>query len=216
MILRLALRSLATRPIRTLILACGFGLGIAIMAILLGVGEVILNQSRSPALSGGGDVVVSSGFGAVENARFIVSSVLGAADLKSRMQAASPSKRATIVRSIAPRANRPSSSSSAGEATAPRGSCHESSTSIGVDRGRPSARRSTRSRNGDSGVPSVIGTTKARSSAAASTFATARAWSALTPSARARASVEASSQPGRNRRTRRAPAARSRATFAGK
>ena len=96
MILRLALRSLGTRPVRTLILACGFGLGIAIMAILLGVGEVILNQARSPALSGGGDVVVSSGFGAVENARFVMTSVLGGKDLRARMRAASPSKRATI------------------------------------------------------------------------------------------------------------------------
>ena len=34
MILRLALRSLATRPIRTAVLACGFGFGIAVMAAL--------------------------------------------------------------------------------------------------------------------------------------------------------------------------------------
>jgi hypothetical protein len=42
MITRLALRSLATRPLRTVILAVGFGLGVAVMAILLGVGEVVL------------------------------------------------------------------------------------------------------------------------------------------------------------------------------
>ena len=59
MILRLALRSLATRPIRTAVLACGFGFGIAVMAALLGVGDVILEQAHSPALEGGGDVVVT-------------------------------------------------------------------------------------------------------------------------------------------------------------
>jgi len=44
MIIRLAIRSLAVRPVRTFVLACGFGLGIAVMAALLGVGEVILEQ----------------------------------------------------------------------------------------------------------------------------------------------------------------------------
>ena len=52
MILRLALRSLATRPVRTAVLACGFGFGIAVMAALLGVGDVILEQAHSPALAG--------------------------------------------------------------------------------------------------------------------------------------------------------------------
>jgi hypothetical protein len=96
MIVRLAVRSLAIRPVRTAVLACGFGLGIAVMAQLLGVGEVILDQARSPALQGGGDLVVSGAFGAVDNARFVLSSVLGAADLQTRIAAASPSKRARL------------------------------------------------------------------------------------------------------------------------
>ena len=50
MIVRLAIRSLAVRPIRTIVLACGFGLGIAVMAALLGVGDVILEQARAPEL----------------------------------------------------------------------------------------------------------------------------------------------------------------------
>jgi hypothetical protein len=75
MILRLALRSLAVRPVRTAVLACGFGLGIAVMAALLGVGDVILEQARSPALAGGGDMVVFGAFGAIENAPFVLSSV---------------------------------------------------------------------------------------------------------------------------------------------
>jgi hypothetical protein len=96
MILRLALRSLSTRPVRTLILACGFGLGIGIMAILLGVGEVILDQARSPALQGGGEMVVSGAFGALDNARFVLSSVLGLGDVRSRVSVASPFKRTTV------------------------------------------------------------------------------------------------------------------------
>jgi hypothetical protein len=75
MILRLALRSLAVRPVRTAVLACGFGLGIAVMAALLGVGDVILEQARSPALQGGGDMLVFGPFGSIENAPFVLSSV---------------------------------------------------------------------------------------------------------------------------------------------
>ena len=96
MILRLALRSLATRPIRTAVLACGFGFGIAVMAALLGVGDVILEQAHSPALEGGGDVIVAGRFGPLENARFIIASALGAADIAPRVAAVSPSKKATL------------------------------------------------------------------------------------------------------------------------
>src|SRR5438067_4413943 len=90
MIIRLALRSLAVRPVRTAVLACGFGLGIAVMAALLGVGDIILEQARSPELSGGGDVVVQGAFGVIENAPFVLSTVRGLAP------AASPSHRETL------------------------------------------------------------------------------------------------------------------------
>ena len=96
MILKLAARSLATRPIRTAVLACGFGFGIAVMAALLGVGEVILDQAHSPALEGGGDVVIAGRYGAIDSARFLLTSVLGAPDMTRRVAAASPSKRATL------------------------------------------------------------------------------------------------------------------------
>ena len=96
MILRLALRSLATRPVRTAVLACGFGFGIAVMAALLGVGDVILEQSHSPALEGGGDVVIAGRFGALENARFLMASVLGAPDIAAQAVAVAPSKKATL------------------------------------------------------------------------------------------------------------------------
>jgi hypothetical protein len=95
-IFRLAFRSLSTRPIRTAVLACGFGFGIAVMAALLGVGDVILEQAHSPALAGGGDLVVLGRFGAIESARFLMTSVLGAPDLAKRAAVVSPAKRATI------------------------------------------------------------------------------------------------------------------------
>ena len=96
MILRVAFRSLATRPIRTAVLACGFGFGIAVMASLLGVGAVILEQAHSPALAGGGDLVILGRFGAVDSARFVTASVLGAPDLARRVVAVSPSKSASV------------------------------------------------------------------------------------------------------------------------
>jgi hypothetical protein len=95
-ILRLALRSLLTHPIRTLVLACGFGLGVGVMAMLLGVGEVILDQARSPALSGAGDVVMASATGHIPSARWILSSAPGLSRKEGRVLAASPSRRATL------------------------------------------------------------------------------------------------------------------------
>ena len=96
MILRLALRSLLTHPVRTLVLACGFGLGVGVMAMLLGVGEVILDQARSPAVSGGGDVVIASSTGELPSARWILSSALRTGGFENRIASASPSRRATL------------------------------------------------------------------------------------------------------------------------
>ncbi len=96
MIFRVVLRSLATRPLRTAVLASGFGLAVAVMAELLGVGDVILEQAHSPALRGGGDVVLSGSVGAVTNARFILANVIGADPLRARVAGASPSLRTTL------------------------------------------------------------------------------------------------------------------------
>ncbi len=96
MILRLAVRSLSAHPVRTLVLACGFGLGVSVMATLLGVGEVILDQARSPAVSGGGDVVIASSTGELPSARWILSSALRTGGLADRISAASPSRRAPL------------------------------------------------------------------------------------------------------------------------
>jgi hypothetical protein len=88
---RVALRSLAARPVRSAVLACGFGFGIGVMAGLLGIGEVILEQARSPALAGGGDIVLSGAVGRVTSARFVISNVLDAPPFEGRIRAVSPS-----------------------------------------------------------------------------------------------------------------------------
>jgi len=94
--LRVALRSLALQPVRTAVLACGFGCGIAAMAGLLGIGEVILEQSRSPQLAGGGHLVIHAAGGDLGNARFLLSGVLGSPPLAGRVAAAAPSVSTTL------------------------------------------------------------------------------------------------------------------------
>jgi hypothetical protein len=96
MIVRLAIRSLTTRPLRSAVLAAGFGLGIGVMVELLGVGQVILEQAHSPALQGGGDVVVGGTFGPLDSARFLLSHVFTSNRLRHQVAAASPNRRATV------------------------------------------------------------------------------------------------------------------------
>src|SRR5213078_4093869 len=96
MMMRIAWRSLWTSPVRAAVLAGGFGFGIAVMAELLGVGQVILEQAHSPALQGGGDLLVSGVAGTVESARFVMSNILGAPDLDPRIAAVSPSRKARL------------------------------------------------------------------------------------------------------------------------
>jgi hypothetical protein len=96
MIFKVAVRSLTVHPVRSVVLACGFGLGVGVMAMLLGVGAVILDQARSPALVGGGDLVVTSATGQVSSARWILSSALRGGELGARVTDASPTRRATL------------------------------------------------------------------------------------------------------------------------
>jgi hypothetical protein len=58
MIVRLALAELRNRPARALFLLGGYALGVAVMVVLLAVGEAMLEQARDRDLVGGGDVVV--------------------------------------------------------------------------------------------------------------------------------------------------------------
>ena len=96
MIVTLALRSLFSKPIRSAVLAGGFGLGVAVMAALLGIGGVILEQAKAPALVGGGDVVIGGAGGRIGSPTFVLSSVLGAGSLASQVEAAAPSARAVL------------------------------------------------------------------------------------------------------------------------
>ena len=96
MILRLALRSLLARPARSAVLACGFGLGVAVMASLLGIGQVMLEQARAPALRGGGDAVLAGATGQVTSARHVLSSVLQRPPFSARIAAVSPTQRAAV------------------------------------------------------------------------------------------------------------------------
>ena len=96
MMLRLALRSLLAHPGRSAVLAGGFGLGVSVMANLLGIGEVMLEQVRSPGLAGGGDLVIAGDFGHVPSARYVLSGVMTGPPLEGRARAVSPSLRSLV------------------------------------------------------------------------------------------------------------------------
>lgn len=96
MILLLILRSLRLRPVRSAVLAGGFGLGVAVTASLLGIAAVILEQARAPELVGGGDVIIGGAAGRLQNATFVLSAVLGDGPLAPQVSAAAPTERATL------------------------------------------------------------------------------------------------------------------------
>jgi len=89
MIGRLAVRSLTAHPVRSAVLAAGFGVGVAVMAILLGVAGIVLEQAQAPALAGGGDVAIR--LGPTTPARFVLSGTLQSDALRPRLRTAAPS-----------------------------------------------------------------------------------------------------------------------------
>ena len=88
MIGRLAIRSLTAHPVRSAVLAAGFGAGVAVMAILLGVAQIVLEQSLAPALVGGGDVLIR--LAPQVPARLLLSGTLQAETMRSRVAVAAP------------------------------------------------------------------------------------------------------------------------------
>ncbi|HUR00532.1 MAG TPA: ABC transporter permease [Gemmatimonadaceae bacterium] len=58
MIASLAIRNIAYRPWRSMLLFFGFGIGVAVMIVLLSIGEAMLSQARNEKLVGGGTVTV--------------------------------------------------------------------------------------------------------------------------------------------------------------
>ena len=99
MIGRLALRSLTAHPVRSGVLALGFGAGVAVMAILLGVAEVVLQQAQSPLLVGGGDVVVA--MSRDTPAPLLLAGTLQAEALRHRVRVAAPTHTADLYLSYA-------------------------------------------------------------------------------------------------------------------
>jgi hypothetical protein len=89
MIGRLAFRSLTAHPIRSVVLAAGFGVGVAVMAILLGVAGIVLEQAQAPALAGGGDVLIRLSLAAP--ARIVLAGTLQSDALRSRIRTAAAS-----------------------------------------------------------------------------------------------------------------------------
>src|SRR5687767_4046961 len=88
MIGRLAVRSLTAHPVRSAVLAAGFGFGVAVMAILLGVAQIVLEQSRAPALVGGGDVIIR--LSEEIPARLVMAGGLQSEALRSRIRTTAP------------------------------------------------------------------------------------------------------------------------------
>jgi len=89
MIGRLAFRSLTAHPLRSAVLAAGFGVGVAVMAILLGVAGIVLEQAQAPALVGGGDVRIR--LSPAVPARLVLAGTLQADALRTRVRAAAAS-----------------------------------------------------------------------------------------------------------------------------
>ena len=101
----LSVRNLVLRPWRSLFLLLGYALGVAVMIVLLSVGEALLAQARDEKLVGGGSLTVlpegidvevlkTGGLGgmffSIDHARFIYRQLLAAPRLASSVTAVAP------------------------------------------------------------------------------------------------------------------------------
>ncbi|HEU4564625.1 MAG TPA: hypothetical protein VFS05_08250 [Gemmatimonadaceae bacterium] len=101
----LALRNLAYRPWRSLLLLVGYGLGVGVMIVLLAIGEALLTQARDEKLVGGGEITVlpegldvevmkTGGVGglyfSIDRARFVYLQLLAAPRLAGSISAVAP------------------------------------------------------------------------------------------------------------------------------
>jgi hypothetical protein len=109
---RLAFRHLALRPARTLLLLAGYGVGVAVMVVLLSIGEALLAQARQEKLVGGGDITVlpegidievmkTGGLGgmyfSIDHARFIQLQLLASPRLSADVRAVAPQIDGTLL-----------------------------------------------------------------------------------------------------------------------
>jgi hypothetical protein len=105
MIPLLALKNILLRPWRSAFLLLGYSLGVAVMVVLLSIGEALLAQARDEKLVGGGDVTVlpqgidvevlkTGGLGgmffSIDHARFISAQLLAATRLATLVEVAAP------------------------------------------------------------------------------------------------------------------------------
>lgn len=105
MIELLALRNLVLRPWRSALLLLGYSLGVAVMIVLLSIGQALLSQARNEKLVGGGQVTVlpegidvevmkTGGLGgmffSIDHARFIYRQLLAAPRLATDIAVAAP------------------------------------------------------------------------------------------------------------------------------
>jgi len=105
MIWLLARRNLTTAPWRTAFLMLGFSMGVAVMIVLLSIGEALLDQAKDEKLVGGGTITVlpegvdvevlkTGGLGglffSIDHARFIDRQLLAAPRLRDVVSAAAP------------------------------------------------------------------------------------------------------------------------------
>src|SRR6476620_8909815 len=105
MISLLAFRNLIYRPWRSVLLFFGYGVGVAVMIVLLSVGEALLTQARDEKLVGGGSITVlpqgidvevmkTGGVGglffSIDHSRFIYRQLLASPRLASLVSGAAP------------------------------------------------------------------------------------------------------------------------------
>jgi len=105
MIRLLAARNLTLKPWRSVFLLFGFSMGVAVMIVLLSIGEALLDQSRDERLVGGGEITVlpegvdvevlkTGGLGglffSIDHARFIYRQLVAAPRLADVVSSASP------------------------------------------------------------------------------------------------------------------------------
>jgi hypothetical protein len=105
MIRLIAARNLMLKPWRSVFLLFGFSMGVAVMIVLLSIGEALLDQSKDERLVGGGEITVlpegvdvevlkTGGLGglffSIDHARFIYRQLLAAPRLAGAVTSVSP------------------------------------------------------------------------------------------------------------------------------
>jgi hypothetical protein len=109
---QLAFRTLTLRPWRTLFLLVGYSIGVAVMIVLLSIGDAMMAQARDEKLVGGGTVSVlpegldlevmkTGGIGgmyfSVPNARFVYAQLLTSPRLRDTVGAVAPQIEGKLV-----------------------------------------------------------------------------------------------------------------------